>query len=127
LLLNAVLTVEKSRSRSHAGRGWETFTDRLLTLLNKKEEPVVFLLWGRDAQVKGQYLNNPNHLVLKASHPSPLAMGKFFGCRHFSKANAFLTKNGLTPIDWQIPEETGARSAFSPQVKIMKIPGVEYD
>ena len=105
MLLNAALTVERGRSRSHAGRGWETFTDAVMDLLNKKNSPVVFLLWGRDAQIKGSRIDNPMHLVLVAAHPSPLAGGKFFGCKHFSKANNFLIKNGLSPINWQIPDE----------------------
>jgi uracil-DNA glycosylase len=102
LLLNAVLTVERGKSRSHAGWGWETFTDRVLSLINAKDTPIVYLLWGRDAQTKGQFLNNSKHLVLTAAHPSPLAGGKFFGCRHFSKTNTFLENHGLTKIDWQI-------------------------
>jgi uracil-DNA glycosylase len=103
LLLNAVLTVEQGRSRSHAGKGWEIFTDKVLDVLNQKDTPVVFLLWGRDAQIKGARIDNPLHLVLVAAHPSPLAGGRFFKCRHFSQANAFLEKNGMQPIDWQIP------------------------
>ncbi|MDR1663662.1 MAG: uracil-DNA glycosylase [Clostridiales bacterium] len=104
LLLNTTLTVERGRSRSHAGRGWEIFTDRVLDVLNGKDTPVVFLLWGRDAQVKGSRIDNPLHLVLVAAHPSPLAGGRFFNCKHFSRTNAFLEKNGLAPIDWQIPD-----------------------
>jgi uracil-DNA glycosylase len=104
LLLNTTLTVEQGRSRSHAGRGWEIFTDRVLDVLNGKDTPVVFLLWGRDAQVKGARIDNPLHLVLVAAHPSPLAGGRFFNCKHFSQTNAFLEKNGLPPIDWQIPD-----------------------
>ena len=103
MLLNTVLTVEARRSRSHAGQGWERFTDTVLYHLNDREEPMAFLLWGKDAQAKGRLIDNPRHLVLKAAHPSPLAGGRFFGCRHFSKTNDFLTKNGQAPIDWQIP------------------------
>jgi uracil-DNA glycosylase len=103
MLLNASLTVVQGASRSHAGKGWEIFTDAVLSAINKKDEPVVYLLWGKDAQAKGQKLDNPRHLVLAAAHPSPLAGGRFFGCRHFSKTNEFLQRNGLTPIDWQIP------------------------
>jgi len=102
LLLNSVLTVEAKKSRSHAGQGWERFTDFVLELLNRRKEPVVFLLWGKDAHAKGQIIDNPAHLILQAAHPSPLAGGRFFGCRHFSKANAFLQENGQKPIDWQI-------------------------
>jgi len=103
LLLNSVLTVKGGTSKSHAGKGWEEFTDRIMVLINEKQTPVVYLFWGRDAQKKGQYINNPNHLVLNAAHPSPLAGGKFFGCKHFSQANEFLHKHGLDVIDWQIP------------------------
>ena len=103
LLLNSVLTVEAKKSRSHAGRGWERFTDFVLELLNRRTQPAVFLLWGKDAQAKGQIIDNPAHLILQAAHPSPLAGGRFFGCRHFSKANAFLQANGQEGIDWQIP------------------------
>lgn len=103
LLLNTVLTVERGRSRSHAKHGWETFTDAVLSRLNERTKPAVFLLWGRDAQIKGALINNPRHLMLTAAHPSPLAGGRFFGCKHFSKTNAFLEQNGQPPIDWQIP------------------------
>ena len=103
MLLNTVLTVEARRSRSHAGKGWERFTDTVLFHLNDRAMPMVFLLWGKDAQAKGRLIDNPKHLVLKAAHPSPLAGGRFFGCRHFSKTNGFLTQNGQSPIDWQIP------------------------
>ena len=103
LLLNTVLTVEARRSRSHAGKGWEHFTDRVLSLLNEREKPAVFLLWGKDAQTKGQIITKKHHLILQAAHPSPLAGGRFFGCKHFSKTNAFLKENGLGEIDWQIP------------------------
>ena len=102
LLLNNVLTVEKSKSRSHAGLGWEIFTDKVLSLINEKHTPVAYLLWGNDAKAKGQFLNNPRHLILTAPHPSPLAGGKFFGCKHFSAANAFLVKNGLEKIMWEL-------------------------
>jgi len=104
LLLNAVLTVEAKKSRSHAGVGWERFTDYILELLNRRKTPIVFLLWGRDAQTKGRLIDNPAHLILQAAHPSPLAGGRFFGCRHFSKTNAFLEENGLGVIDWQVPD-----------------------
>jgi uracil-DNA glycosylase len=102
MLLNAVLTVEAYKSRSHAGRGWEQFTDKILSLLNDREKPAVFLLWGKDAQMKGEIIDAPQHLVLRAAHPSPLAGGRFFGCRHFSKANAFLKENGLEEVNWQL-------------------------
>lgn len=103
LLLNAVLTVRAGNANSHRGLGWEIFTDRVITLLNEREKPIVFLLWGRNAKEKSALITNPRHLVLTAAHPSPLsAYNGFFGCRHFSKANAFLEKNGEEPIDWQI-------------------------
>ena len=103
LMLNAVLTVQAKKSRSHAGQGWERFTDFVMECLNRRKEPIVFLLWGRDAHAKGRIIDNPTHLILQAAHPSPLAGGRFFGCRHFSKANEFLQENDMAPIDWQIP------------------------
>lgn len=103
LLLNTVLTVRAHEANSHRGIGWERFTDRVIELVDAKEEPVVFLLWGAPAQKKEAMLHNPNHLVLKAPHPSPLSAYRgFFGCRHFSKTNEFLASHGQTPIDWQI-------------------------
>ena len=104
LLLNSVLTVEAKKSRSHAGKGWERFTDFVLGLLNQRETPMVFLLWGRDAQAKGRIVDNSSHLVLQAAHPSPLAGGRFFGCKHFSMTNEFLMRNGQEPINWQLPD-----------------------
>lgn len=106
LLLNSVLTVEMSQAASHQGRGWERFTDAIIRLVNGKEEPVVFMLWGSYAQKKAAFVDTSRHLVLKAAHPSPLsAHNGFLGCRHFSKANAFLIENGLKPIDWALPEK----------------------
>lgn len=103
LMLNAVLTVRAGLANSHAGMGWEIFTDRIIGLLNEREDPVVFLLWGRQARAKKALITDPRHLVLEAAHPSPLsAYHGFFGCRHFSKTNEFLIKNGKEPIDWQI-------------------------
>lgn len=103
LLLNSVLTVRANQPRSHRGMGWEQFTTEIITLLNKREKPMVFLLWGNDAKQKMSYITNHNHLVLTSAHPSPLsAYNGFFGCRHFSKANEFLRKNGLEEIDWSI-------------------------
>lgn len=103
LLLNTVLTVRAHQANSHQGLGWENFTDAVLRAVNKIERPVVVFLWGRPAQQKISLLNNPKHLILQAPHPSPLsAFRGFFGCKHFSKANEFLTKHGLEPIDWQI-------------------------
>lgn len=103
LLLNTVLTVRAHQANSHRGIGWERFTDAVIEAVNKEDRPIVFLLWGRPAQMKKSMLNNPKHLILEAPHPSPLSAYRgFFGCRHFSKTNEFLGKNGLTPIDWQI-------------------------
>lgn len=103
LLLNTVLTVRAHQANSHQGRGWEQFTDAVISAVNAKDEPVVFLLWGRPAQSKRSMLTNPKHLILEAPHPSPLSAYRgFFGCRHFSKTNEFLKANGLTPVDWQI-------------------------
>lgn len=103
LMLNTVLTVRAHQANSHQGRGWEKFTDAVIEAVNAQQRPVVYLLWGRPAQSKIPMLTNPGHLILKAPHPSPLSVGRgFFGCRHFSQANAFLERNGLEPIDWQI-------------------------
>ncbi len=103
LLLNSVLTVQKDTPASHRGKGWEIFTDRIIEEVNKKEEPVVFLLWGSFARSKKSLITNPKHLILEAPHPSPFsARSGFFGCNHFKKANEFLEKNNITPIDWQI-------------------------
>lgn len=103
LMLNTVLTVQAHRANSHRGIGWEEFTDAAIRILDEQDRPMVFLLWGRPAQMKKSMLHNPRHLILEAPHPSPLsAFRGFFGCRHFSKANAFLQEHGLEPIDWQI-------------------------
>lgn len=105
LLLNSVLTVEMAKAASHQGKGWERFTDAVIRLVNAKEDPVVFLLWGAYAQKKAAFVETSRHLVLKAAHPSPLsAHNGFLGCRHFSKCNAFLESKGLPPIDWALPE-----------------------
>jgi uracil-DNA glycosylase len=109
LLLNSVLTVEMGCAASHRERGWERFTDRIIAEVNAKDEPVVFMLWGSYAQKKAAFVDTSRHLVLKAPHPSPLsAHSGFFGCRHFSKANAFLQSKGLKPIDWALPERATA-------------------
>ena len=103
LLLNTVLTVRAHQANSHQGLGWENFTDAVLRAVNNLERPIVVFLWGKPAQAKKQFLNNPRHLILQAPHPSPLSAYRgFFGCKHFSKANEFLVKHGLEPIDWQI-------------------------
>ena len=103
LLLNTVLTVRAHQANSHQGIGWEEFTDAAIRILNEQDRPIVFLLWGRPAQMKKAMLNNPKHLILEAPHPSPLSAYRgFFGCGHFSQTNRFLKANGLDPIDWQI-------------------------
>lgn len=103
LMLNTVLTVRAHMANSHHGRGWEEFTDAAIKALNEQDRPIVFLLWGRPAQMKKKMLTNPNHLILEAPHPSPLSAYRgFFGCKHFSKTNEFLQAKGLAPIDWQI-------------------------
>lgn len=103
LLLNTVLTVRAHAANSHKGLGWEQFTDATIKAVNELETPVVFLLWGSNARAKKALLNNPKHLVLEAPHPSPLSVYRgFYGCKHFSKCNEFLEKNGQSPIDWQI-------------------------
>jgi uracil-DNA glycosylase len=105
LLLNSVLTVEMAKAASHQKKGWECFTDAVIGLVNAKEEPVVFLLWGAYAQKKAAFVDTDKHLVLKAAHPSPLsAHNGFLGCRHFSQCNAYLEGKGLAPIDWSVPE-----------------------
>jgi uracil-DNA glycosylase len=102
-LLNATLTVRAGEAGSHQGKGWETFTAAAVRRLSEKREGLVFLLWGRFAHQKEALIDTSRHHVLKAAHPSPLsAHNGFFGCRHFSKANALLEKQGLKPIDWQI-------------------------
>ena len=106
LLLNATLSVEAGRAGSHQGRGWEAFTDQAITVLNEQKENLVFMLWGSYAQKKGHFIDSHKHLVLKAPHPSPLSAHKgFLGCKHFSQANAYLEKNGLSPVDWSLPSE----------------------
>ena len=101
LLLNAVLTVREGEPTSHSKIGWETFTDRVISELNKKETPVVFLLWGAYAQKKAEIITNPIHKKLMSVHPSPLSASRgFFGCKHFSKTNDLLIKSGLEPIKW---------------------------
>jgi uracil-DNA glycosylase len=101
LLLNTTLTVREGAPQSHKGRGWEILTDRIISILNDKSTPIVFLLWGGNARAKKQLITSPHHLVLECAHPSPLsAYSGFFGCRHFSKANDFLISRGLSPINW---------------------------
>lgn len=103
MLLNTVLTVRAHQANSHRGIGWEEFTDAAIRILNDQERPMVFILWGRPAQMKKSMLNNSKHLILEAPHPSPLSSYRgFFGSKPFSKTNAYLQEHGLAPIDWQI-------------------------
>ena len=103
LLLNTVLTVRANQPQSHQKQGWELLTDQIIRLLNLREDPIVFLLWGAPAGKKAELIVNPVHLVLKTTHPSPLSASRgFLGCRHFSKANAFLQEHGFAPIDWSV-------------------------
>ena len=102
-LINSVLTVEKSKPESHSRKGWETFTDEVISYINKQSQPIVYLLWGKNAQAKEKLVTNPKHLVLTSHHPSPLSANKgFFGCKHFSKANEFLKENNVQPVDWNL-------------------------
>ena len=104
LLLNTVLTVREGQANSHKGKGWEIFTDRVIELLNKREEPIVFILWGRNAISKEALITNSIHKIIKSVHPSPLSATRgFFGSKPFSKTNDFLVSINKEPIDWQIP------------------------
>jgi uracil-DNA glycosylase len=103
LLMNTVLTVEEGKAHSHQGKGWETFTDKVITLLNEREKPMVFLLWGKPAQKKRALIDESRHKILDAPHPSPLSAHRgFFGSRPYSKANQFLKEQGMNEIDWCI-------------------------
>lgn len=105
LLLNTALTVRRSQPNSHRGKGWEIFTDRVIRLLNDREEPMVFILWGGNAKAKQDLITNNRHLILMGAHPSPLGASKgFWGKKYFSKTNAFLQRFGKEPVDWRIPE-----------------------
>lgn len=99
-LLNTTLTVRDGEPLSHKGHGWEIFTDNVIRALNENDSPKVFLLWGNNAKAKKNLITNKNHLILEAGHPSPLSVRYFYGCKHFSKTNDFLIKNGLKPIKW---------------------------
>ncbi len=102
LLLNTVLTVREGQPNSHKGKGWEVLTDSIITKLNARKEPIVFMLWGGNARSKKALINGKQHLILECPHPSPLsAYAGFFGCKHFSKCNKFLSSNGQTPINWR--------------------------
>lgn len=108
LLLNSVLSVESARAASHQGKGWETFTDSVIEVVNRQRENVVFMLWGSYAQRKGAFIDSDRHCVLKAPHPSPLSAHRgFFGCGHFVAANRYLQQTGQTPIDWRVPDRAG--------------------
>ena len=101
LLLNTTLTVREGQPQSHKGQGWETLTDRIISLLNQKEMPIVFILWGSNARAKKVLITNPSHLILESAHPSPLsAYNGFFGCNHFISTNAFLRRTNQKEIDW---------------------------
>ena len=103
LLLNTALTVREGAPNSHRGKGWEIFTDAVISALNQRNTPIVFILWGANAKAKASLITNPIHLKITAAHPSPLsAYNGFFGCKHFSKTNEFLIKNGIEPIDWRL-------------------------
>ena len=103
MLLNTVLTVRAGQANSHKGMGWETFTDRVIQILNEREKPIVFLLWGTPAKSKARLITNPNHFILQTVHPSPLsAYNGFFGCKHFSKTNEILKSLGEKEIDWSL-------------------------
>lgn len=104
LLLNAVLTVQQGNAGSHQGKGWERFTDRIIHILNDQHDGLVFILWGSYAQKKGAFIDRQRHRVLQGPHPSPLSAYRgFFGCRHFSQTNRYLSERGKPPIDWQLP------------------------
>lgn len=104
LLLNTALTVRAHEANSHKNKGWEIFTDEIIKILNKRDDPVIFVLWGANARKKTEFIDNKKHYILEAPHPSPLSASRgFFGCKHFSKINDILIKLGKTPINWQIP------------------------
>lgn len=107
LLLNTTLTVREGRPQSHKGRGWEILTDKIISILNEKESPVVFMLWGGNARAKKHLITNRQHLILECAHPSPLsAYAGFFGCNHFIRANEFLCQNKKRPINWEQINDT---------------------
>lgn len=115
LLLNTVLTVRRGQANSHRGKGWEPFTDRVIEMLNERAAPVVFILWGRNAQAKKQMIDERRHCIIESSHPSPYsAHYSFFGSRPFSRANSFLQRAGLSPVDW---------AAAQPQAQIGQVSG----
>lgn len=106
-LLNTVLTVEEGNANSHSDCGWQTFTDKVIEILNEQSQPIVFMLWGKQAEKKKELLTNPDHLVLVTSHPSPFSARRgFLGCNHFRMANEFLKENDLDEIDWNLSKES---------------------
>ena len=114
LLLNAVLTVEEGKAGAHQGKGWEGFTDRIVEVLDREREHLVFLLWGAYAQAKGKMIDTSKHRVLKAPHPSPLSAHRgFIGCGHFSKTNEYLVRHGMAPIDWSLPDQNSTSTCTS--------------
>lgn len=103
LMLNSVLTVRGGQANSHRGKGWEQLTDAVIRILNERDTPTAFILWGANAKAKAPLITNPAHAVFKAAHPSPLsASSGFFGCRHFSAVNEFLERNGIEPVNWRL-------------------------
>lgn len=106
-LLNAMLTVEKNRAGAHQNTGWQHFTDAVIRTLSAEREHLVFMLWGNFAKKKAALIDGSKHLILEAAHPSPLAGGAFFNCKHFSKANAYLQENGMGAIEWDLSVENG--------------------
>jgi uracil-DNA glycosylase len=104
LLLNTVLSVRRGQANSHSGKGWERYTDRVIEVLNERQQPVVFILWGKNAQAKRAMIDESRHCVIASAHPSPYSANQgFFGSRPFSRANRFLVEHGMEPIDWAIP------------------------
>ncbi len=119
LLLNTVLTVREKSPNSHKGIGWEILTDRIIEILNSREKPMVFILWGANAKAKEKLITNKNHLILKSVHPSPLSAYRgFFGSKVFSKTNKFLKENNMKEIDWQIENQRWFSIIFLPRAKI---------
>jgi len=108
-LLNTTLTVRSGKAGSHQDEGWETFTDEVISTINRRDQPTVFLLWGRHAQSKSRQIDASKHRILSAPHPSPLSANSgFFGCKHFSQTNQWLEKRGVAPIDWKLPVDPHA-------------------
>ena len=123
LLLNSVLTVQQGLAGSHQNKGWEKFTDSVVSALNDRATPVVFVLWGSYAQNKGKFIDATKHVVLRAMHPSPLSAHRgFLGCRHFSKINAALEKWGQKPIDWRLPDPAGHLPPLMAKIQRVGLP-----